>query len=68
MEMTRAVALAGAVAVVAAAPPFSTKLSFVPVPVFTAMVTPAAVASVHRLTPSKVAPARALVISAPRAL
>ncbi|MNY44855.1 hypothetical protein D3C86_1799150 [compost metagenome] len=66
--MTKAVAVAGAVAVVAVAPPFSTKLSVRPVPVLTLISTPAAVVSVHRLTPSKVAPARALVISAPRAL
>ncbi|MNL36864.1 hypothetical protein D3C87_1589770 [compost metagenome] len=61
-------ALATVVAVVAAAPPFRLKLSAAPVPVLTLMGAPAAVVSVNRFTPSKVAPAKALVISAPRAL
>ncbi|MNE89008.1 hypothetical protein D3C81_2322710 [compost metagenome] len=63
-----AVVVATVVAVDAATPPFRSKLSVEPVPVLTLMGAPAAVVSVNRFTPSKVAPDKALVISAPRAL
>ncbi|MNT40631.1 hypothetical protein D3C72_1769560 [compost metagenome] len=56
-------AVATAVAPPAAA--FSVKRSVAPVPVLTSM---AGVVAANRLTPSKVAPPRALVISLPRAL
>ena len=55
-----------AVATVVAAPvAFRTNLSVAPVPVLTSM---SAAATENRLTPSKLAPPRALVISLPRAL
>ncbi|MNE80562.1 hypothetical protein D3C80_1771450 [compost metagenome] len=54
-----------ATVVAPAATVFRTNLSPAPVPVLTSAST---VWSANRLTPSKVAPARALVISAPRAL
>ncbi|MNT69537.1 hypothetical protein D3C72_2078640 [compost metagenome] len=55
-----------AVATAVAAPvAFRTNLSVAPVPVFTSM---SAAATENRLTPSKLAPPRALVISLPRAL
>ncbi|MNT55494.1 hypothetical protein D3C72_1927310 [compost metagenome] len=53
-------------AVAAAPAAFSVKMSAVAVPVLTAMAS--VVVAANRLTPSKVAPPRALVISLPRAL